>query len=130
MRTRILSPFLCELCASHEKVGLSTTNLLRFLLRKVFVFFRPARQPAWLPSALLVELRSGAHWGSSWFWVLLSWRRSHRWTQAQIAVTQTRRFVLPVRSSNLSRGRLRGDDFFGLVAQRLVHFPGHPQPMQ
>src|ERR1035437_5126520 len=57
-------------------------NLLRFLLRKVFVFFRPARQPARLPSALLVDLRSGAHWGSSWFWVLLSLRRSHRWTQA------------------------------------------------
>src|ERR1035437_4029505 len=79
-------------------------NLLRFLLRKVFVFFRPARQPARLPSALLVDLRSGAHWGSSWFWVLLSLRRSHRWTQAQIAVTQTRRFALPViRSSTFPR---------------------------
>src|ERR1035437_2021128 len=95
---------LSSLRAPMRRSVCQRQDLLRFLLRKVFVYFLPARQPARLPSALLVDLRSGAHWGSSWFWVLLSLRRSHRWTQAQIAVTQTRRFALPViRSSTFPR---------------------------
>jgi hypothetical protein len=81
--TRVLKmEFFASLAPPMRRSVCQHQNQLRFHLRKVFIFFRLARQPARLPSALFVDLRSGAHWGSSWFWVLLSLRRSHRWTQA------------------------------------------------
>ena len=99
---------MCSLRAPMRRSVCQRQNLLRFLLRRFLGFFRPARPPARLPSALLVDLRSGAHWGSSWFWALLSLRRSHRWTQAQTAVTQTRRVEMrtiriPLFESHLTR---------------------------
>ncbi len=119
--------FLASLAPPMRRSACQRQNLLRFLLRKILVFFRPAR----LPSALLLDAGSGAPWGSSWFWVLLSLRRPHRWTQALNRSHPNSAFCFASHPIfNLSEDLLRGDSFLGLVAQRLVHFPRHPQPMQ
>ena len=132
-----LECFLGELSASHEKVGLSTTNLIVFHLRKVLFFLsRPTIPPARTTTrpapirtvcgpAVRCTLGFLVVLGAAFFAAVSSLDPGAKPQSPKLGVLQCQSSDLPP-----FRGRLRGDGFFGLVAQRLVYFPRHPQPMQ